>query len=224
MRSKEITPTRKGVIDQVEGNLAVIEWLDNGERIDLPCRELPEEAQVGDVLHWDGTTWKVIGRNGTEKERDWKVDGGVVGRLTGVIQRIRKSWLFFLFVLLLGCGTSPVAGPVEGELKVYFLDVGQGDATLVQFPSGKWMLIDGGERHQGEKVVTMLQEAGVKEIDILVATHPDSDHIGGLPQVLQSFPVKSVYAPKVGHTTKTYQDFLLAVREQGLKIKTAQGE
>lgn len=164
------------------------------------------------------------GRNRTEKERDWKIDGGVVGGLTDVIQRIRKAWLiFFLFVLLLGCSASLEVGSGEGELKLHFLDVGQGDATLIQFPSGKWMLIDGGERHQGEKVVTMLQEAGVKEIDILVATHPDSDHIGGLPQVIQSIPVKSVYAPKVGHTTKTYQDFLLAVQEQGLKIKTAKG-
>lgn len=133
-----------------------------------------------------------------------------------------RTFLFlFLVALLVSC--SPVSGESsDGVLEVYFLDVGQGDATLVKFPSGKWMLIDGGERHQGEKVITMLREAGVEQLDIIVATHPDSDHIGGLPKVIDAFPVESVYAPKVKHTTKTYQDFLLAVQKKGVKIRTAQ--
>lgn len=67
---KELTPMRKGVIDQIEGNQAVIEWLDNGERMDLPCRELPEKAQVGDVLFWDGTTWKVDQEETAQRKRE----------------------------------------------------------------------------------------------------------------------------------------------------------
>ncbi len=47
-----------------------MEWLDNGERMDLPCRELPEEAQVGDVLHWDGTTWKVDQEETAQRKRE----------------------------------------------------------------------------------------------------------------------------------------------------------
>lgn len=50
---------RKGVIDRFEGDIAVIEWLDNQEKLDLPCTKLPKGAEVGDVLLFDGATWKV---------------------------------------------------------------------------------------------------------------------------------------------------------------------
>lgn len=105
-----------------------------------------------------------------------------------------------------------------GLLHVYCLDVGQGDSTLIKTPKGQNILIDGGDNSQGHKVVKYLKHYGVKELDAVVATHPDADHIGGLDTVLRAVPVKSVYAPKVSHTTKSYQDFLLAVKKQKLTI------
>ena len=74
----------------------------------------------------------------------------------------------------------------DSDFKIYFLDVGQGDSTLVMC-DGKSMLIDAGEISEGEKVVKTLKNLGIKKIDIIIGTHPDSDHIGGLEQVIKTF-------------------------------------
>lgn len=94
-----------------------------------------------------------------------------------------------------------------GTLQVYFLDVGQGDSTLIRTPNNQYVLIDGGNNDQGKNVVKYLNALGVKTLDAMVATHPDADHIGGLDDVLKAVDVKSVYTPKVSHTTDTYKDF-----------------
>ncbi|NQX45364.1 MBL fold metallo-hydrolase [Paenibacillus tritici] len=106
-----------------------------------------------------------------------------------------------------------------GTLQVYYFDVGQGDSTLIRTPSNQYILIDGGNNNQGTKVVQYLNALGVKTLDAMVATHPDADHIGGLDDVLKALEVKSVYAPKVSHTTQTYKDFLTAVKNEGRTIK-----
>ncbi len=110
---------------------------------------------------------------------------------------------------------------VDSGLRVYFLDVGQGDATLIQTPAGENILIDAGNNDKGDEVVAYLEHLGVKQIDVMIATHPDADHIGGLDTVLEALEVKAVYAPKVSHTTNTYRDFLTAVKNEKLQIKTA---
>ena len=109
----------------------------------------------------------------------------------------------------------------EGELKVYFLDVGQGDSIYIKTPKGDDILIDGGDNKYGDIVVNYLTELGVDDIEVIIATHPDADHIGGLDIVLNHFDVKAVYAPRVTHTTKTYEDFIIAVKNEGLKFKEA---
>lgn len=111
--------------------------------------------------------------------------------------------------------------PVKGKLSVYFLNVGQGDATYIHTANGDDILIDGGKNEAGAVVVDYLTQLGVKDIEVLVSTHPDEDHVGGLDTVLQKFVVKSVYAPKVSHTTQTFKDFLTAVKNEGLTIKEA---
>ncbi|TFE31778.1 MBL fold metallo-hydrolase [Cohnella luojiensis] len=111
--------------------------------------------------------------------------------------------------------------PAKGKLSVYFLNVGQGDATYIKTAGGDDILIDAGKNEAGDIVVSYLKQLGVDDIEIMIATHPDSDHIGGLDTVLGSFKVKAVYAPKVSHTTDTFKDFLLAVKKEGLTIKEA---
>lgn len=111
--------------------------------------------------------------------------------------------------------------PAKGKLSVYFLNVGQGDATYIKTAAGDDILIDGGKNEAGDIVVNYLKQLRVDDIEIMIATHPDSDHIGGLDTVLGKFKVKAVYAPKVSHTTDTFKDFLLAVKKEGLTIKEA---
>lgn len=103
-------------------------------------------------------------------------------------------------------------------MSVTYLNVGQGDSELIQV-NGINMLIDAGTNAGANDLIKDLKNRGIKTIDIAIATHPHEDHIGGMDEVLENFDVKSFYAPKVSHTTKTYENMLKAVKNEGLKIK-----
>jgi competence protein ComEC len=104
-------------------------------------------------------------------------------------------------------------------MKEHFIDIGQGDA--LKAPKGEDIVIDAGNKGKGDEVVAYLKSQNVYDIEIMISSHPDADHIGGLDEVLEAFKVESVYAPKVSHTTQAYEDFLLAVKNEGLTIKEA---
>jgi len=112
-------------------------------------------------------------------------------------------------------GNNPFAQPQE-HIAVHFIDVGQGDAVLIA-AHGQFMLIDGGDRGQEDTVINYLRRHGVQRIDYLIATHPHSDHIGGLAQgVIDAFPIGTIIAPRIPleitPTSRVYQNFLAAVR------------
>ena len=79
-------------------------------------------------------------------------------------------------------------------LAVHVLDVGKADSIFIEC-SGHDILVDGGTADRGKQVVSYLKKRGVKTLDLVVNTHPDSDHIGGLQNVLLSFPVRHYYSP-----------------------------
>ncbi|WP_214779784.1 S-layer homology domain-containing protein [Bacillus sp. ISL-45] len=110
----------------------------------------------------------------------------------------------------------------SGKLAVHFLDVDQGDSSLLITPNGKTILIDGGKQTAGEKVVSYLKAAGVTSIDYLVATHPDADHIGGLIPVLNQIPVKNVIDSGKSHTSQTYMDYLTLIDQKNIPFHVAQ--
>ncbi len=104
---------------------------------------------------------------------------------------------------------APAAAPAPADtvLRVTFLDVGQGDAVLLQAPEGRTALIDAGR----SDIVPLLREMGVARIDLLVATHPHADHIGGMAGVIQSIPVRFFMDNGDPHTTATYRGLIAAV-------------
>jgi competence protein ComEC len=93
--------------------------------------------------------------------------------------------------------------PTLAALSVYFLDVGQGDSTLLVGPDFT-LLIDAG-RHDRNDVVPQLEQIGVEAIDLLVGTHPHADHIGQFPQVLARYPVTEVWMSGDAHTSLTFE-------------------
>ncbi len=110
-------------------------------------------------------------------------------------------------------GRDPDSGTADETLGVHFIDVGQGDAILLETPNVV-ILVDGGVRTAGEIVVQYLVDRGIREIDLIIATHPHADHIGGLIEVLRSFKVHHVIDSGVAHTTVTFGDYLTEVERQ----------
>jgi competence protein ComEC len=109
----------------------------------------------------------------------------------------------------------------NGELTVHYIDVGQGASQLIIGPMGKTILIDAGNNNQESVVVNYLKKQKISKIDILIGTHPDADHIGGLDAVIDSFEIGKIYMPNVQSNTKTFEDVLLAIQRKGLKVTTA---
>jgi competence protein ComEC len=109
----------------------------------------------------------------------------------------------------------------KGTLQVHFIDVGQGASQLIIGSTGKTILIDAGNNNKAAVVVDYLKQQKISRIDILVGTHPDADHIGGLDAVIDNFTIGKIYMPKVQSNTKTFEDVLNAVQRKGLKVTTA---
>ncbi len=128
----------------------------------------------------------------------------------------------FLLALFIACCLphiyEPAPAPTQAPdtLVAHFIDVGQGDSAFVQLPNGETMLIDA-----GANVNSYIRSLGVDKIDYLVGTHPHSDHINALEDALRAFDIGTVVLPRVNHTSKTYENLLLAVQEKNLKIKSA---
>lgn len=109
----------------------------------------------------------------------------------------------------------------ENALLVYVLNVGQADSIFVRFPDGKTMLVDGGNPGDAEYIVNFLHKNNVEKLDFLVATHPHSDHIGGLPEIIQKFGSNKYFMPAVSHNTDVFEKTLLAIKNRNGKITTA---
>ncbi|MGO4886449.1 S-layer homology domain-containing protein [Anaerobacillus sp. MEB173] len=109
----------------------------------------------------------------------------------------------------------------QQPLKAHFLNVGQGDATLIELPNGKTILIDAGDKSAGEKIVSYLKKAGISSIDLVIATHAHADHIGGLVDVLKQFEIKQIIDSGRTHTSQTYLDYLTYVDNQNLPFAKA---
>jgi len=108
-----------------------------------------------------------------------------------------------------------------GILKVSFIDVGEGDSILIQTPTGKNVLIDGGKIEATNTVESYLHTSGITTLDDVIATHADSDHIGSLDSVIKDFSIGKVYMPNMTSSTYTFEDFLLAMQSKGLTFTTA---
>lgn len=113
---------------------------------------------------------------------------------------------------------------VTGALTVSFLNIGQGDSILIEAPNGNQMLIDGGP---GKVVLSQLGQVmswSDRFIDVVIATHPDADHIGGLSFVLDRFQVGSILEPGVLSSTQTYQRLEATIQSQKIpKILARRG-
>ena len=97
--------------------------------------------------------------------------------------------------------------PYYGNLTIYFIDVGQGDSTLIVSPNNKTMLIDGGEKNKGIEIVSFIRNLGINKIDYVLATHADADHIGGLPYINLKLKPELVIDNGLSKDTQIYKEY-----------------
>lgn len=113
---------------------------------------------------------------------------------------------------------------IDSDCSIHFIDVGQGDSALI-ISDGQTILIDAGENDKGRVVASYLNRLKIKKIDLLIATHPHSDHIGGMDTIINEFEIGQILMPKLPNklvpTTRTYTDVLTAIANKGLKITPA---
>ena len=106
---------------------------------------------------------------------------------------------------------------VDGEIKIYFWDVGQADSILLT-SNNEAMLIDAGNNGDGKTVVNNIKNLGITKLDYIVGTHPHADHIGGLDNVIKEFDIGKIYMPNIETNTKTFEEVLDAIIDKNKKI------
>lgn len=144
----------------------------------------------------------------------------------GLIGIVLTITLILLFNVT-GCrsvavsSSEPTIVSVSRKLTVTFIDVGQGDAILIQAPSGKVLLIDGGPKDGEGAVLTTLKAKEINQLSIL-ATHEDADHISALDNVVGAYAIDRVYLPKMPtKATVTMERFANAVKAKRLQFTQA---
>ena len=141
--------------------------------------------------------------------------------MTVLLRRSRTLALLGLVVALLTVAwrAAPEAAvPPPSGLRVTFLDVGQGDATLLQVPQGA-MLVDQGPPEAG--VASQLHRFGIRELSLLVLTHPQRDHVGGAADVLKSTRVRIVLDPRLAASAPEERAAITEARSHGVPVDTA---
>ena len=153
-----------------------------------------------------------------------------------------KTWMFGVasFVLMtvtVGCVPTSESSDIQvaeiesedisseepteavADMEVHFIDVGQGDATLVK-ADGKYMLIDAGDNSKGTVVQNYLKKQGVKKLEYLILTHTDADHIGGADVIITKFDIDTLFIGDFKKDNKTYEELINAIDYKNLKYST----
>lgn len=114
-----------------------------------------------------------------------------------------------------------LAGEPTGELRVDFIAVGQGDATLITSPTGKTVLIDGGPRESSAALVAYLKSRAVGPLDLIILTHRHADHLGGLAAVVKDRGALMFMDAPFPHPTALYATLIRTLAAQGVPVREA---
>lgn len=132
---------------------------------------------------------------------------------------LKRFSIILLFFVLTGCSVqeeNPVNDTDTGILKVMYLDVGQGDAILIE-SKGEAMLVDAGETDQGDTVAEDIAREHITELKYIIGTHPHSDHIGGIARVIQTYKTDEIFLSDYKYSSETYDNLLRLITKQSIK-------
>ncbi len=128
-----------------------------------------------------------------------------------------KSLIKIFSILLLVIYVNGCAR--EKLFSVHIIDVGQGDSIFIHTLKDKRILIDAGDEEAEHTVYSYLKRKGVKKIDILIATHPDTDHIGSMDYIIDKFKISHFYMPNAKTDSEAFYNLLDSCKEKNLKIE-----
>ena len=141
-----------------------------------------------------------------------------------ILEKIKKnSYKYISIILIFIILTNTISNKIFQEIKIYFVDVGQGDSTLIQTIEGKNILIDGGGSEfgsfdVGESILLpYLLDRRITTIDYLMISHFDSDHIGGVFAILENLEVKNIIISKQGETSENLKKFYEITNNKGIR-------
>lgn len=126
------------------------------------------------------------------------------------------KFLPLIFIILLCSCTVPPSSSTQ-LMEVHFIDVGQGDAILVQV-NNKNLLIDSGPKESSSNLFNYLNSLNINKLDYVIATHPHEDHIGNMYSIIKKFDIGELFAPKVTHTSKSFERMVESLISKNKKI------
>ncbi len=133
--------------------------------------------------------------------------------------------LIILVFLVVSILKTPSGGSVGGNLSVHYIDVGQGDCILIS-SKGTNVLVDCGESSESDKVIKYLSDLNIDKLDYVVGTHPHSDHMGGMSEIVKAFDIGEFIIPHLADddfpTTVYFNKFLDAVEDKNVKLTEAE--
>lgn len=134
-----------------------------------------------------------------------------------LVGKIAELALVLVLSLLgaIGVNHLPAYMPVDGEMMIHFIDVGQADAAVI-LCGGQTMMIDGGNAEDSSLIYSYLKNTlGVSHIDYMIATHPHEDHIGGLSGALNACTVGEIFSPVTEYDSKVFMNLVKYAGKQG---------
>ncbi len=153
------------------------------------------------------------------------MDSSRRGRLSLLLRPRVVLAAAWLVVAIAACAPpSPPATEAPGPLRLYFLNVGQGDGALLITPDGVTVLVDGGDTNRGTGLVAWLQSLGIAKVDWIMPSHPHADHIGGLNAVLDALPVgNALVSPQEGPSATYGRQMALLAAKQVRTVPAEEG-
>ncbi len=151
--------------------------------------------------------------------------------IRGRANTVAEAWRRVLWVGVVGLwaplGVGLLSRPAGNHrLALHFLDVGQGDGAAIRTPGGRWVLVDAGPRTDRfdagqRRVIPFLLRHRAESLDLVMVSHAHADHLGGIPAVLERFPVARAVEPGLAVADPLYLEFLEAVEQRGIAWQPA---
>jgi competence protein ComEC len=184
--------------------LNLLEWLaQSGSRI--PLGHILQPPGPASALPWVLTLGLALWITG------WRNTLAEAGR--------RSVWVLVLLIWAVLVSWLPRPFDENGALTLHFLDVGQGDGALIRTPGGRWVVVDGGPKNDRfdagqRRIIPFLRRQRAESLEMVVVSHAHADHLGGIPAVLNHFPVRMALEPGLPVTDPLYQEFLATLVRQ----------